>query len=76
MQALSTLEEPAAKVPFQVTSIGVSAFPALACQGKLGQAWAVFRRSCYLETLNGELLCVADQALGRAGRSLISPAWL
>ena len=48
-----------------VSAIGVSARPYLMRQGVLGRVCAVFRRSCYMQTHDNDLLCIADEALGR-----------
>ncbi len=48
-----------------VSSIGLSAAPFLACEGPLGRVCASFRRSCHVQTLDGEVLCIAHAALGR-----------
>ena len=48
-----------------VVSIGVSAAPALRRNTRLGEVFVSFRRSCYLQTCAGEVLCLADEGLGR-----------
>lgn len=48
-----------------VSAIGVSARPYLMRQGVLGRVCALFRRSCYLQTHDNELLCIADETSGR-----------
>lgn len=48
-----------------VSAIGLSAAPFLACEGPLGRVCASFRRSCYVQTLDGGVLCIAHASLGR-----------
>ena len=48
-----------------VVSVGVSAASALRRNTRLGEVFASFRRSCYLQTCAGEVLCLADEGLGR-----------
>ncbi len=47
-----------------VASVGLSVAPYLSRAGLVGHVCASSRHSCYLQTLDGEVLCIADEALG------------
>lgn len=49
---------------YQITSIGAPIEELLAQSGRVGTVFAVFRRSCYLESGSGQVFCLADQQLG------------
>ena len=53
-----------ASLTARVTSLGVSATSFFGREA-VGGVCASFRRSCYVHTCEGEILCIADEALGR-----------
>ena len=55
---------------YPITSIGAPIAKQLAPCGRWGTVFAVFRRSCYLETGGGQVFCLADQGLGEGPLTL------
>ncbi len=50
---------------FQVSSIGADLTAGLPALGRWGEVIAVFKRSCYVQAVNGKLICMADSKLGK-----------
>ena len=64
MQTMLDLEDKAGV--FALTKcVGVSAARYLDMEGLLGNVCASFRRSCYVQTCDGEVVCIAADDLGR-----------
>ncbi|MEE3141423.1 MAG: hypothetical protein VX307_02420, partial [Chloroflexota bacterium] len=49
---------------YSIASIGAPLAEPLPETGRWGSVFAVFRRSCYLESLDGQGFCLADSRLG------------
>lgn len=49
---------------YSIASIGAPLAEPLPGTGRWGTVFAVFRRSCYLESLDGQVFCLADSRLG------------
>lgn len=55
---------------YQITSIGTPLAKRLPQSGCWGTVLAVFRRSCYLESVDGHIFCLADSSLGEGPLTL------
>ena len=63
---MQTYRSPAiTRLAVPVASVGLSVAPYLSHAGLVGHVCASFRRCCYLQTLDGEVLCIAEEILGR-----------
>ena len=55
---------------YPVTSMGGPLAERVPRSGRWGTVFAVFRRSCYLESVTGQVFCLADQGLGEGPLTL------
>ncbi len=55
---------------YPITSMGGPLATHIPRSGRLGTVFAVFRRSCYLESGGGQVFCLADQGLGEGPLTL------
>ena len=53
-----------------LAAVGLSTAPLIGRDGPVGHVCASFRRSCYVQTPSGEILCIADQSLGHSPLTL------
>ncbi len=56
---------------YPVKSIGGPLAERVPRSGRWGTVFAVFRRSCYLESGGGQVFCLADQGLGEGPLTLV-----
>jgi len=58
------------RTDYPITSIGAPLAERLPQIGRWGTVFAVFRRSCYLESVDGQVFCLSDAQLGEGALTL------